>query len=264
MTTPDDTRSSRYESTEAASTAICISSHCASLTLTFFFRLLGNCVIYLDARRRFQRAQRFIASNHNLVAWLQSLGNFNVRHTADASFDGAKNRFLTVHHEHALHLFLLGITRRRRGRRCKRNAGVAVLARVLSRLFQVLARPHSQRLYRNGHNVFLLSGLYFCRGGKSGTQIVWGSSERDHYLEILSFLGTCCALSGGKPGAAQRSLRTNFGYLAFEYFTCDGVDGDIGILPGSNVYDVRFIDFHFRRNHGHVRQSHQKTSIRIL
>src|ERR1700676_1232898 len=205
MTTPDDTRSWRNESTEAASTAICISSHCASLTLTFFFRLLGNCVIYLDARCWFQRAQRFIAANHDLIAWLQPLGDFNVRHTADASFDGPKNRFLTVHYKHALHFFLFGITWSGRRGRGEGNAGVSVLTGVLSRLFQVLARPHSQRLNRNGHNVFLLGGLYFCRGGKSGTQIVWGSSERDHYLEILSFLGACCALSGSKPGAAQRS-----------------------------------------------------------
>src|ERR1700722_1276460 len=156
MTTPDDTRSSRYESTEAASTAICISSRCASLTLTFFFRLLGRCVVHLDARRWFQRAQRFVAANHDLVAWLQSLGDFNVRHTADASLDRPKSRFLTVYHEHPLHFFLLGITRRRRRRGGQSNAGVAVLAGVLSRLFQVLAGPHRQRLNWNGHNVFLL------------------------------------------------------------------------------------------------------------
>src|SRR6202035_1631470 len=162
MTMPDDTRSSRYEPTEAASTAICISSHCASLTLTFFFRLLGNCVIYLDARGWFQRAKRFIAATHDLIACLQPLGNFNVRHTAYASFDGAKNRFLTVDHEYALHFFLLGITRCWRRRCGQGNAGVAVLAGVLRRLFEVFASPYRQRLYRNGHHVFLLSSLYFC------------------------------------------------------------------------------------------------------
>src|ERR1700676_1734106 len=166
MTMPDDTRSSRYEPTEAASTAICISSHSASLTLSFFFRLLGRCVIYLDARRWLQRAQRFIAANHDLIARLQSLGNFDVGHTADASLNGAKNRFLTVDHEHALHFFLLGVTGCRRRRCGQGNAGVAVLAGVLSCLFQVLACPHSQRLNRNGHNVFLLGSLYFCCGGK--------------------------------------------------------------------------------------------------
>src|ERR1700686_1741633 len=139
MTTPDDTRSSRYESTEAASTAICISSHCASLTLTFFFRLLGNCVIHLDARRWFQRAQRFIAANHNLVTRLQSLGNFDVGHTADAGFDGAKNRFLSVDDEHTLHFFLLGITGRRRRRRGQSYAGVAIFAGVLRGFFQGLS-----------------------------------------------------------------------------------------------------------------------------
>src|ERR1700681_552318 len=99
---PDDTRSSRYEPTEAASTAICISSQSASITLYFFFRLLWRCVIYLDARRWFQRSQRLITANHDLVARLQSLGNFDVRHTTDASLNGAKHRFLTVYHEHAL------------------------------------------------------------------------------------------------------------------------------------------------------------------
>src|ERR1700730_3871734 len=167
MTTPDDTRSSRYESTEAASTAICISSLSASLTL--FFRLLGRCVIYLDARCWLQRAQRLIAANHDLVARLQSLGNFDVGHTADARLDRAKYRFLTVDHEHTLHFFLLGITGCRRRRRGQGNAGVTILTGVFSRLFQVLACPHSQRLNRNGHNVLLLGGLYFCGGGKSRT-----------------------------------------------------------------------------------------------
>src|ERR1700686_2681083 len=135
MTTPDETKSSRYEPTEADSTAMCISSHCVSLILSFFFRLLGRRVIYLDAGGWFECAQGFIAANYNLVAGLQSLGNFDVGHTADARLDGAKNRFLAVDYEHALHFFLLGITRRGWWRRRKGNAGVSILAGVFGGLF---------------------------------------------------------------------------------------------------------------------------------
>src|SRR6185437_15581112 len=91
----------------------------ASLTqlltrLIIAFGLLRRGVIHLYARLRLERAQCFVAANHDFVALLKSFSDLDVGHAGDTRLDRAEKRLLPIDHEHALNLVLLGIARRRR------------------------------------------------------------------------------------------------------------------------------------------------------
>src|SRR5437870_6106307 len=121
MTTPEPTRSSRYESVAGVSTGIRISLvlACASALLIVLF--LWRAVVYLHLGLGLQRAQGLVAADHNLVAGFQPLGDLNISDACDAGLHGQEDRLFSIHHKYALNLILLGIARCGRRRRCKRH-----------------------------------------------------------------------------------------------------------------------------------------------
>src|SRR5713101_7588022 len=85
MTTPELTRSSRYDSAADVSTGILLSpSLCLPLLALLIVWFLGRGIIHLDRGFRLQRAQGLIAPHNNFIIGLQTLGNFDVGDAADA------------------------------------------------------------------------------------------------------------------------------------------------------------------------------------
>src|SRR6266481_2649167 len=157
MTTPELTRSSRYESAAGVSTGIRISLvlGCALALLIVLF--LRCAVVHLDLGLGFQGAQCLVAADHNFVAGLQALGNFDVRDASDSRLHRPEYGLLRVDHEYTLHFILLGIAGCGRRWRRQRYARTALILCILGGFFQILSRPHGQRLNRYGHDV-----LSFC------------------------------------------------------------------------------------------------------
>src|SRR6202158_3464082 len=137
MTIPELTKSSRYESVDVVSTAMRFSSLLRFTSALIVFWLFRCGVIDLDVRFRFQRAQRLVASHHNLITLLLTFRHFNIRDAGDPCLHRPEYRFLAVHHKHALYFILFRIAWRWGRRRCQRHT--RILLRVLRRLFQVLA-----------------------------------------------------------------------------------------------------------------------------
>src|ERR1700681_2119163 len=108
MTMPELTKSSRYDSADVVSTGIRFSLSFSSSAL-IIFRFLGRGVVDFHAGFGLEGAQRLVASHHDFVAALQTLGDFDVGHSGDARFHLPENRLLAVHHEDALNLILLRV-----------------------------------------------------------------------------------------------------------------------------------------------------------
>src|SRR5712664_4237574 len=87
MTTPELTRSSRYESAAGVSTGIRISLvlGCASALLIVLF--LRGAVVHLDLGLGFQGAQCLVAAHHDFIAAFHALGNLDVRDAGDPKKD---------------------------------------------------------------------------------------------------------------------------------------------------------------------------------
>src|SRR5690242_15175060 len=103
MTTPELTRSSRYESAVCVSTAMQSPSFFRSSALLIIL-LLRRAVVHLDLRLRLQRAQRLVAADDDLIAGLQTLGNFDVGDARNSGVHGAEQGLLAIHDENALNL----------------------------------------------------------------------------------------------------------------------------------------------------------------
>src|SRR2546422_78893 len=112
MTTPELTRSSRYESVAGVSTGIRISFvlGCASALLIILF--LRCAVVHLNLGLGFQGSQRFVAAYHDFIAGLQALGNFDVRDAGDSRLHRTEYGLLCVDDEYALYFILFGIAGR--------------------------------------------------------------------------------------------------------------------------------------------------------
>src|SRR5207302_4269845 len=206
ITTPEPTRSSRYESVAGVSTGIRISLVFGCSSALLIFRLLRCAVVHLHLSLRLQGAQCLVAADDNLVTGFQSLGDFNIGHAGDARLDGQEHRLTSVNYEYALHFILFGIARRRRRRRCQRHAGTALFLCILGRFFQILARRHRQCLDRNRNYVLLFRRLDLGGGRQTGPQILRGIGQRHDDFEILRFLRTRRGLRGGESGTAQHGL----------------------------------------------------------
>src|SRR5579864_320462 len=115
MTTPELTRSSRYESAVCVSTGMRISL--ISVSALLIVLLLGRGIVYLDLGFRLQSTQRFVASDDNLVSGLQPFCDFDVGDARNSGVHRTEEGFLAVHDENALNFILFGIARRG-GRRC--------------------------------------------------------------------------------------------------------------------------------------------------
>src|SRR6266446_3107980 len=206
ITTPELTRSSRYESVAGVSTGIRISLVFACASALLIFLLLRRAVVHLHLRLRFQGAQCLVAADDNLVPGFQPLGDFNIGHAGDTGFDGQEHSLTSVDHKHPLHFILFGIARRwgRWGR--QRHAGTALFLCIFGRFFQILARPHGQRLDRNGHYIFLFRGLDLGRGRQTRSQILRRIRQRHDNLEILGFLCAGRGLRRRQSGTAQHGL----------------------------------------------------------
>src|SRR3981189_3610743 len=118
MTTPELTKSSRYESVAGVSTGIRISLvlGCASALLIVLF--LRGAVVHLNLGLGLQRAQCLVAADYNFIAGLQALGNLNVGNAGNSRFHLAEHGLLGVDNEYALHFILFriaGCWRRWRG-----------------------------------------------------------------------------------------------------------------------------------------------------
>src|SRR5277367_4156712 len=165
MTTPELTRSSRYESVDSVSTGITLSrafltSPSSEPLALLIVGLLRRGVIYLDGRFRLQRAQRLVASHDDFVAGLQTLGDFNIRYAGNPGIHRLEYCLLAMDYEHALHFVLLRIAPRGDGGRSgQRHARVAAFLGALRGFIQILARAHGQRLNRNGDYIFLFRRL---------------------------------------------------------------------------------------------------------
>src|SRR5580700_1923802 len=266
ITIPELTKSSRYESVAVVSTGIRVSlatpaSSALTLLIVLFF---GRGIIYLHARFRLQRSERFVAPHNDLVTNLQALSDFDVGNASNSCFHRPEECFLAVYNENALYLVLLRIARRSRWGSCQCHSRVALAFRILGRFFKVLARAHCQRLNRNGNYALLLRSLNLRCCRKPRTQIVRRIIKSHDHLKILRLLRAGRGLRRGEARAPQRRLRTNLRHFALEDFSGHGVDGYIRILPQLHVNDVRLVHFDFRGYHGHVRERHNEAAIRIL
>src|SRR6266436_2462922 len=154
MTTPELTRSSRYESVAGVSTGIRISFDlgCASALLIVLF--LRGGVIYLHLGLRLQSAQSLVAADDDLVTRLQSLCNLYVRDTSNSGLNRPEQSLFPVYHEYALDFVLLRFARCWRRRCCQSHTGATLFLCILGRFFQILARSHCQSLNGNRHDVF--------------------------------------------------------------------------------------------------------------
>src|SRR5260370_19010212 len=154
MTTPEPTRSSRYESAVDVMTGIRIYLVLGRASALLIVLLLRRAIVHLHRRLRLQGAQRLVAPDDNLVSRFQTFCNLDVRDTGDARFNRPEHRLLAVHHEHTLHFVLFRVARRwRRGLR-QRHARASLLRRPLRVLFHILARSHPPVL--NPHRATVL------------------------------------------------------------------------------------------------------------
>src|SRR5271154_3010019 len=270
MTTPELTRSSRYESVDGVSTGITLSR--AFLTwppserlALLIVGLLRSGVIHLDSGLRFQRTQRLVAAHDNFVARLQTLSDFNIRYAGNPSIHRLEYRLLAVDHKYALYFVLLRIAARGDGRRSgQRHAGVAAFLGALRGLIQILARAHSQRLNRNGDYILLFRRLDLGSRRKPRAQVLWRRRQRYHHLEIFRFLRAGGRLRGRQSRTAQHRLRPDSRHRSLEYLPGNRIDGDVGKLSDLHVYNIRLVYFHFRCDDRHIRQRHQEAAVRIL
>src|SRR5258708_18402936 len=145
MTTPELTRSSRYESVAGVSTGIRISLDlgCASALLIVLF--LRSAVVHFNLGLGFQGAQCLVAADNNLIAGLQALGNLNVRNAGDSRLHRPEYGLFRVDNEYALHFILFRIAGCLRRRRSQCHVRTALVLCILGGFFQILARPHGQR-----------------------------------------------------------------------------------------------------------------------
>src|SRR5882724_5329353 len=101
MTTPELTRSSRYESVAGVSTGIRISLVLGCASALLIVLLLRGAVVHLDLGLGFQGAQCLVAADHDFIAGLQALGNFNVRDAGDSRLHRPEYGLLRVDDEYA-------------------------------------------------------------------------------------------------------------------------------------------------------------------
>src|SRR6267378_7047363 len=121
ITTPELTRSSRYESVAGVSTGIRISLVLGGASALLIVLLLRRAVVHLHLRLRLQGAQCLVAADDDLVAGLQTFRNLDVCDTCDAGLNGSEQSLFSVDHEHALDFILFRIARGCGRRRCQRH-----------------------------------------------------------------------------------------------------------------------------------------------
>src|SRR6266403_973234 len=96
ITTPEPTRSSRYESVAGVSTGIRISLVLGYASTLLIFLLFRCAVVHLYLSLRFQSAQCFVASDNDLVTVFQPLGDFNIGHAGTALLLCILGRFFQI------------------------------------------------------------------------------------------------------------------------------------------------------------------------
>src|SRR5262249_48701198 len=116
----------------------------------------------------------------------------------------------------------------------------------------------------NSNYALLFRGPDFRGGRKSGPQILWWAVECYHYFEVLRFLSAGSSLRSCQTGAPQHRLRANLGHFPVKSLARNCIDRHVRFLPHAHVYDVRFIDLHFRSDDGHIGKSHQKAAVGVL
>ena len=89
---------------------------------------------------------------------------------------------------------------------------------------------HDQGLDGQGEHAELVGGSDFGSGGEAGPQIGGRIVEGDDDLKVLGFFSAGGGLRGGYAGGAEQGLVAGQGYMAFENFAGQGVNGDIGRL----------------------------------
>src|SRR6202008_356856 len=97
------------------------------MSVRLIVRFLGSGVVHFYAGLGLQSAEGLVASDHDFVALLQAFGNFDIGDAGDAGFHRPEYGFLSVDHEYALDLVLLGIARgsgRRSGESHARTASL--------------------------------------------------------------------------------------------------------------------------------------------
>src|SRR5690348_3011054 len=151
ITTPDETRSSRYDSAVVVSTAMLSPARLAALAL-LVFRLLRSGVVDFHSRLGFQGAQRLVASGDDFVPRLQPFGNFDVSHAGDSGLHGPEKRLTRVHYENALHFILFRVASRG-GRRSSQRYGSSLILCLFRGRFQIFPSAHSERLDGNSNHI---------------------------------------------------------------------------------------------------------------
>src|ERR1700733_15949976 len=109
MTMPASTRSLRYPCGAIISSTATISVLLDSTLASRRIFALWFGIIYFNGSTWPQGAQRFVATNHDLVAIPQAIRDLNVSHAGDARLYRDEFGFLSAHDEHALNVGLLGI-----------------------------------------------------------------------------------------------------------------------------------------------------------
>src|ERR1035437_4755060 len=104
--------------------------------------LFGGGVVDLDAGFGFQGAKSFVAADDDFVAFLKTLGDFNVGDAGNAGVDRAEDGFLSIDDENTLDLVFFRIAGGGGRRSGQRDAGTRTAFGVLCGFFQIFAGAH--------------------------------------------------------------------------------------------------------------------------
>src|SRR6185437_16700242 len=149
--------------------------------------------------------------------------------------------------------------------------GLGVGAFDASRLHAVLAVGgvnggvvNGERLDRQREDAVFVGGRDFGGARKAWTKLAGWAVERDHDFEILRFFGAGGGLGGGNAGGAEQRLVADKCDVTLENFIGQGIHSDVGGLADGDVDDIRFVHFHFGRDHTHVSQGHEGGALGVL
>src|ERR1700728_1597244 len=171
MTMPASTRSLRYPCGAIISSTATISVLLDSTLARRRIFALWFGIIYFDGSAGAQCAQRFVASNYDLVAIFQAVGDFNVSHSGDARLHRNEFGFFPTDDKDALNVGLLAICTRVCTRGWLRGRQRNTAAVFSQRCFvDFPLGSYGKRLNRNGQHVFLLLRLNPGGSGKPGAE----------------------------------------------------------------------------------------------
>ena len=217
-------------------------------------------VVSFDFGSTFEFAKNFVTASDELITFLESSQDLDVRRTGDSGGDGREVyfEFAVVGGDEIDALNELRLGRRLYGRA---GGGFAVVG---GEIFLSGDVALDEGLDGDDERVGLVCGGDFGGGREAGTQVGRCFVEGNYDFEVFGFFGASCALGGGEASGAEEGLVADFGDVAFEDAAGKCVDGDIRGLAHTDVDDVGFVDFDLGGDDGHIGEGHDGGAASVL